>query len=245
MRERSGSEGADDKPEGGSARGRLVVITGTGTSIGKTHLAEALVLAWTRTARVVGLKPIESGVGDGAVTDAARLRAVSSFHVKRSGYTLSAPLSPHLAARDEGIEISADVIVELVEEARQQADGIVVELAGGLFTPIADGLCNADLAIALAADTALLVAPDRLGVLHDVAAAMRAVGTTSLRIDGVVLVAPDRRDASTGRNAAELPRVSGVPVLVVLPRAPPAELVELPSMKRLVEIICGDTGRVG
>jgi dethiobiotin synthetase len=66
-------------------RAALVVVTGTGTSIGKTHFAEALILAWRRTARVLGLKPIESGVVPGALTDVERLQAVSSFHVKQSG----------------------------------------------------------------------------------------------------------------------------------------------------------------
>jgi dethiobiotin synthetase len=222
---------------GGQARGRLVVITGTGTSIGKTHFAEALLLAWTRTARAVGFKPIETGVAEGVATDALRLGAVSSFHVKQRGYSLSAPVSPHLAARDEGIQIRIDLVAALVEEVRQQADGMVVELAGGLFTPIADGLSNADLANSLAADSVLLVAPDRLGVLHDVAAAMRGASMTSVRIDGVVLIAPECRDASTGRNAGELPRAAGVAVLAVLPRGSPAELSELPVMKQLVTTI--------
>jgi dethiobiotin synthetase len=220
-----------------------VVITGTGTSIGKTHFAEALLLAWTRTARVVGFKPIETGVADGVVTDAARLRAVSSFHVKQRGYSLSAPVSPHMAARDEGVQIRIDLIVALVEEVRQQADGIVVELAGGLFTPIADGLSNADLATSLAADSVLLIAPDRLGVLHDVAATTRGASLTSVRIDGVVLMAPDHRDASTGRNAGELSGAVGVAVLAVLPRGSPAELSELPALRQLMTTI--EIPRVG
>jgi dethiobiotin synthase len=218
-------------------QGRVIVVGGTGTSIGKTHLAEALLHAWRRSARVVGIKPIESGVVDHLVSDAQRLAAASSFHVKQCGYALSAAVSPHLAARDEAVEIHPDVAVQFVHDAREQADGVVVELAGGLFTPIADGISNADLVARLAAETVLLVAPDRLGVLHDLTATIRAASTIPLPITGIVLVAPEHPDSSTGRNADEVRRITGVPVLAVLPRGTPTELAENPALRQLVEML--------
>lgn len=232
-----------NRPSGGvSRRGKTVVIGGTGTSIGKTHFSEALLRTWRRTARVVGLKPIETGVVDHTTSDAARLAAASTFHVKQGGYSLTAPLSPHLAARDEGIEIRTERIVQLVREASQLAEVVLVELAGGLFTPIADGVSNADLACALMPDALLLVAPDRLGVLHEVAATTRAAAASSLRIDGIVLSVPEHPDASTGRNAAELARVTSVPVVGVLPRAVPAALAELVALQAIVETIVRGRG---
>jgi len=215
----------------------VILIGGTGTSIGKTHFAEALLHAWRQAASAVGLKPVESGVVHFAGSDAARLAAASSFHVKHSAFVFAAPLSPHLAARDEGAEIHPDAIVELVRDVRTQADAVVVELAGGLFSPLTNALSNADLAVRLAPDTLLLVAPDRLGVLHDVAATTRAASTVPLRIDGIVLLAPEHADPSTGRNAGELPHVTTVPVLGVLPRGAPTELARLPAMGRIVKAI--------
>jgi dethiobiotin synthetase len=225
---------------GAQRRGRLVVIAGTGTSIGKTHVAQALILAWrSRTVRrVVGLKPVESGVREGNATDEARLGDVSSFHVKHSPYRLAAGLSPHLAARDEGITIRLGKITTFVERAREGADA-VVELPGGLFTPLAADILNADLVVALAPDWVVLVAPDRLGVLHDVVATTRAAETKSVRIDGVVIVAPDRGDESTGRNADEIALFAGIPVWGVIPRGSPAELSQLPMVRSLVERIAG------
>lgn len=213
----------------------LVIVSGTGTSIGKTHFGEALIRRWGRVARVVGLKPIESGVVRGVTTDGERLAAASSFHVKQSGYAFAAAVSPHLAARYEGVEIRRDFLVQLVNEARQQADAVVLELPGGLFSPIAYGLLNADLAKDLSGARLLIVAPDRLGVLHDVVAATRAASGMSLRVDGVVLIAPEQSDSSTGLNAPELRHFVSVPLLAVLPRGPSAELADLPQMAQLVE----------
>jgi dethiobiotin synthetase len=218
--------------------GPLVVVSGTGTSIGKTHFAEALLRAWGRGgARVAGLKPIESGVADPEDCDAARLRAASTFHVKPFGYAFRDGVSPHLAARRAGTRIAVEPLCAAVERVRQDADGVLVELPGGLFSPLDDAFCNVDLALALKPDLLLLVAPDRLGVLHDVAASARAAAASGLRVDGLVVMAPPIQDASTGTNAAELSVASRIPVLASLPRAAPAELSRSPALSRCLRAL--------
>jgi dethiobiotin synthetase len=207
----------------------LLVVTGTGTGIGKTHATAAIVRAWARALaeagvpapRVAALKPVESGVSPGAASDALTLEQASTFHVKRVSppYMLARPVSPHLAARDEGQTITLDRICAYVAAAVADADAVAVELPGGLFSPLAPELSNADVARALGAASVVLVAPDRLGVLHDVAATTRAASALGLAVSGIVLVAPEHDDASTGTNANELSVVTAVPVLAVLPRA--------------------------
>ena len=74
------------------------------------------------------------------------------------------------------------------------------------------------------------VAPDRLGVLHDVTATVRAASTVGLAVHHIVLSAPAVPDASTGTNAGEL-RV-GLPV-TSLPRASIADLRRDPALVAL------------
>src|SRR6185312_668115 len=151
--------------------GRLIVVSGTGTGIGKTHFCEALVIALGRLfPRVAGIKPIETGMGEATISDASRLERASSFHVKQFGYVFADPVSPHLAAREAGTPIRLDVLVPLIQAAQTECDVLLVELAGGFFSPLSDELVNADLARALSPDATLLVAPDRLGVLHELIA---------------------------------------------------------------------------
>jgi len=78
----------------------LLVVTGTGTEIGKTHTACALASAWGRSAKVAAVKPIESG----GTADGDALGRVSTFHVTRcrAPYMYANPVSPHLAGRREG-----------------------------------------------------------------------------------------------------------------------------------------------
>ena len=219
--------------------GRLVVVTGTGTEIGKTHVTEAILLALGAAgARVAGLKPIESGVADAdAESDAGRLRRASTFHVKPFGVALKAPVSPHRAARAEGVALPLGDLVVQVHATLAEADFVVVELAGGLFTPLAETALNADFAARLRPDVLLLVAPDRLGVLHDVIATTRAAEAASLGIRGIVLVAPERPDASSGANAADLAAYTSVPVLATVPRAAPPVLAAGPSIGLIVAAI--------
>jgi dethiobiotin synthetase len=209
---------------------RLIVVVGTGTGIGKTYVAAALVRAWgKRGLRIAGVKPIESG----GTEDGDLLGRVSTFHVQRptSPYVLARPVSPHLAARLEGQTIDLERVRRYVDDVRSQCDGVVVETAGGIFSPLAPPLTNAELVLSLAADAVLLVAPDRLGVLHDVAAVTRA---TKQLLTGIVLSAPAQPDASTGTNAAELTLVTDVPILSVFPRAPVDEISAAAVLDRLI-----------
>jgi dethiobiotin synthetase len=195
----------------------LLVVSGTGTHIGKTYVAASLVASAGRLARVAGVKPIESGgAGDGE-----ELGRVSTFHVTRfpPPYLLKEAVSPHLAARRAGIVISLDVVVDWTARVRAQADAVLLELPGGLFSPLTDDLTNADLVRKLPASRLVLVAPDRLGVLHDVTATVRAAHAATVNVDGLILSAPEVADTSTGTNAAELRRLADLPpVLAALAR---------------------------
>jgi dethiobiotin synthetase len=197
----------------------LVIITGTGTDVGKTHVACALLRAWGTRSLVVGFKPVETGVGPGP-RDAERLASASTFHVKPQTQTFDAPLAPPLAAQLEGREVDVPLILRTAATLREGAGGVVIELAGGLFSPLATDTLNADIVRQLRPTTTLLVAPDRLGVLHDLAATTRAAAHEGVALFGIILNAPGVNDRSTGTNSREARRVTRLPILASLPRAP-------------------------
>jgi dethiobiotin synthetase len=220
--------------------GRLVIVSGTGTSIGKTHVSEALLRAANRTLpRVLGIKPVETGLEEAHLSDSERLERASSFHVEQTGYLFGPPVSPHLAARESGQIIELEAIQSMVELARQNADLTLVELAGGLFTPLSESLLNIDVVRSLGADFVLIVAPDRLGVLHDVLAAARGARAKGVAFDAIVLVAPELSDASTYRNCSELSLFIDHCPIYEVPRASVTDLAHHPVLIQLARDVAG------
>lgn len=208
---------------GAASRSKRLVIVGAGTGIGKTHLGVALTHALARGGNaVVALKPIESGVEPGALSDTAQLTAASTFHVKHPPpFVFSEPVSPHLAARRAGAAIDLGPVVAWVEA--HECPWVLVETAGGLLSPLGRGVTNLDLARAVQPDAVLLVAQDRLGVLHEVSACCLALRVLAPEVDEVVVVlqTPSDPDLSTGTNAAELVTLGIVAQAFTLPRGAP------------------------
>jgi hypothetical protein len=82
----------------------------------------------------------------------------------------------------------------------------------------------------------MLVAPDALGVLHDVTATLLALRSFGRIPDAVVLSAA-RSDASTGSNACELRRLGIAQPIAVLARDSEA------SIEPLIDAICSESAR--
>ncbi len=223
----------------------IVAIVGTGTGVGKTHAAAALLRQLgARGQRVIGWKPMESGVVGQEGEDELALRQACGERPAVPTLRLGAPLAPYLAARREGAVIESPLIVRWLEELAEQWPLLVLELAGGWFSPFDEHLDNAQWLAALppalrARLCCVLVAPDRLGVLHDVSAAVRAGAALGLAPAVIALSAPAVDDDSSGSNAAELaerPLTRGLPV-ISLPRAPVAELAQSAAMVALAGLV--------
>jgi len=213
-----------------------ILVLGCGTAVGKTRLSVALLRELRATGRrCLGLKPIESGVdpGDGdpahgsdaeAIANAGSLHVVGSRHPL---YALREPISPHLAARHEGVEINTEAVRQWVAEAEQRMTPLVssdsalwtiVESAGGVFSPLSAQATNFDLARGLEPAIWILVAADALGVLHELSATLQAMKARGRMPDHVVLSCARPPDASTGSNAHELTALGIVTPTAVLAR---------------------------
>jgi dethiobiotin synthetase len=202
---------------------RRVVVLGTGTEIGKTFVTTRLVQALAAAAPdedVAAIKPIETGFRRNRIkgapprgSDAAALETVSRGTLLRP-HPLALfrdPVSPHLAARREHTNISIIALTKILALHGATLRGWqVVETAGGAFSPLNAKQTNFDFARALEPAFIVLVAPDALGVLHDVRATLLAMRAGGREPDYLVLSAARATDAVVGSNAPELARV-GLP----------------------------------
>ncbi len=203
---------------GSGNRVRLFIV-GTGTDVGKTHVSACLLLEARRRGVVArAYKPVATGVDD-VCEDAARHAAALDAPVVPPTFSYRRPVSPHLAAREERRPVELPRIAARADELAGGAELLLIESAGGLFSPLGDGETNATLALLLSPALVVLVAADRLGVLHDVRACRLAARSVGVRIDALVLSAPPAADASTGENGRELEALGLGPVAGAFPRA--------------------------
>jgi len=168
-------------------------ITGTSTGVGKTHIGALLAKALSeRNIRVIPRKPAESGCSrvDGELVpeDARALMSAANFGGELPDvcrYMFEPPVSPARAARLAGSTVTTADLVEVCRHGSEQGF-VMVEGAGGFYSPLSEDGLNADLAAALQLPV-LLVAEDALGVLNQVLLNVEAIEARGLKLIGVVL----------------------------------------------------------
>jgi dethiobiotin synthetase len=193
----------------------ILVITGTGTGVGKTVVTAALAaLAAARGATVAVVKPAQTGVGrdePGDLAEVARLAGVTDTH-EFARYP--DPLSPAAAARLSGLPTLDPA--ETVKRIHDLADGhrlVLVEGAGGLLVRYdEDGTTLADLARELRAPV-LLVADPALGTLNHTALTLESMAARGIEPAGVVLGSwPETPDLAMRSNIRDLEMLAARPL---------------------------------
>jgi len=193
----------------------VLVVSGTGTGVGKTVVTAAVAaLAAARGSRVAVVKPVQTGVSadePGDLDDVRRLATVTDLH---EFARLPDPLSPAAAARRAGVR-TTDVrdIATRVHALAADRDLVVVEGAGGLLVRYDDeGATIADLAHHLGAAVLVVVSPS-LGTLNHTALTLEALAQRGLSLAGLVVGAwPDEPDLACRSNVGDLETLAGRPL---------------------------------
>ncbi len=172
-------------------------IAGTGTDIGKTHVAAALFRA-ARTAglKVAATKPVTSGFDPEALaeSDAGVLLAAMGVTPTELGiekiapWRFAAPLAPTAAARKEKRALAYDDVLAFCRERLRSAkiDLHLIEGAGGVMSPIAEEALVVDLAEDLELPV-VLVGGDYLGAVSHTLTAIEALGSRRIEVAAIVV----------------------------------------------------------
>jgi dethiobiotin synthetase len=197
--------------------GDLLVVTGTGTDVGKTVVTAAV--AALAAGRVAVLKPAQTGVAEGEDGDLAQVARLVPGVTTRELGRYPDPLAPATAARRSGMAPvrplqAAAAALELAADH----DLVLVEGAGGVLVRFDDdGGTLADVATKLAAPVIVVVAAG-LGTLNHTELTVSELRRRGLTCAGVVIgVWPAEPDLAARCNLADLPAVTGVPLLGAVP----------------------------
>jgi len=214
-------------PIAGREAPRGVFIAGTDTEIGKTHASVSLVHALRAAGhRACGMKPVASGCEDTPAglrnADALALQAASdpqSDYARINPFALRAPVSPHLAAREDGITLTLDGIRDAYAALATDHDRIVVEGIGGWMVPLGEDLLASAIPAALGLPVILVVGL-RLGALNHALLSARAIQADGCRLLGWIGNRIDPGMAMAGSNIDTLRARLPAPCLGLLEHGP-------------------------
>jgi dethiobiotin synthetase len=200
-----------------------VFIAGTDTGIGKTHAACALLHALREAGHsACGMKPVASDCVETAVglrnDDALALQAASSTtpaYALINPIALRDPLSPHLAAAHDGVEISLAPLRAAFDQLSTDHKKLVVEGVGGWLVPLAPGLLAADIAKQWQLPVILVVGL-RLGCLNHALLSARMIEADGCRLLGWIGNCIDPAMDALEENLATLRELLPAPCLGVL-----------------------------
>lgn len=173
---------------------RGILITGTGTGIGKTFITCGLAAALSqRGIRVGVMKPIETGCkeqnGILAPADAIQLKFFSKCKSPIeiiSPCRYRAPRAPWVAALEEGQEVDISLLEKTYQGISSNHDLTLVEGAGGIMVPIHKDFNFADLAQKWGLSV-VLVTTAKLGTLNQTLLSLEYLHSKNLNVLGYVV----------------------------------------------------------
>ncbi|WP_431972230.1 dethiobiotin synthase [Nocardia sp. bgisy134] len=195
----------------------LLLITGTSTDVGKTVVTAALAATARAAGRSVAVcKPAQTGIAPGEPGDLAEVERLAGPIKTVELARYPEPLAPDTAARRCGQPLLTLAETVAAVRAVDDADLTLVEGAGGLLVRVGE-FTLVDLARELDAPV-IVVAAAGLGTLNHSELTVRALESAGVRCAGLVIGAwPAEPDLATECNRTDLPRVTGVDVVGVVP----------------------------
>ena len=211
---------------GAPQRAAAFFITGTDTGVGKTVVTGALAGALRRAGIDCGvMKPIQTGAtrnpdGSWFAPDAEYLRLVSGVTDPIGllcPQIFEAATAPSVAAAAAGTVVDVPAILTAFEELASCRRIVLVEGAGGLAVPIHDRYMMADLARDMGLPAIVVARPD-LGTINHTIMTVEYARSKGASVHGIILSGyPASPTLAERTAAAEIERVTGIPVLGILP----------------------------
>lgn len=183
-------------------------ISGSNTGVGKTFVASYVIQALNAKYHVVARKPIESG----CVKSTQGLRPKDAMSLNNAcanpepidkvcRFKFEACVSGEKASTDQGLSVRLEDLVKAVQPNNTD-DFVVIEGAGGLYSPIAQQALNSDFAIAIKLPLVIVI-KDELGAINQALLCIAAAKKHKLKIAMLVLnqITPNNLDNNKALSA--------------------------------------------
>ena len=200
-------------------------FAGTDTDVGKTYTAALVTRFLHQQGKRVGVyKPVASGCWDSGGLRIAD-DAVALWEAAGCPRSLDevcpqkflAPLAPPTSAAAENQRVDVSRLRSEAACWESDFEVLVVEGAGGLLSPLGDGVLNIDLVKQFDCRL-IIVADNRLGAIHQTLATCAAAEHASVKPAGIFLCQTQPGDdVSSATNAEQIAMYSDIPLLGSVP----------------------------
>ncbi len=156
---------------------KKIVVAGIGTDVGKTVISAILCEALNADY----WKPVQAGDLDN--TDSMKIKRLisnSKTIIHPESYRLKTPMSPHAAAKIDGIEIDQEKM-----SIPETKNDLVIELAGGLMVPLTKDFLNLDWIVKVGFPV-VLVANYYLGSINHTLLSIEQLNTRNIPLIGLI-----------------------------------------------------------
>jgi len=198
-------------------------VTATDTDIGKTYVCAGLAYALKKMGVDVGImKPFacgdkqKNGFSSNDLTILANAAMVDDAEDIINPFFFPIPASPYTAAKNLGVKIDIQHVMECFRKLDEIHDIVLVEGIGGIMTPILKDYAIIDLIKDLMANT-IIVTSSKIGTVNHTVLTCNMCKNMNIPIKGLII----NNFAYTGYPIAELERdlsaLTDLPVLCSLP----------------------------
>jgi dethiobiotin synthetase len=177
-------------------------VTAISTDSGKTLVSALL----TELLHADYWKPIQSGNAQSDKETVRKLISNPDSFIHDEVYSFEAPVSPHLAAQLENVEISIESIVV----PKSSNNSMIIEGAGGVLVPINSKQTILDLILKLDIEV-IVVSNHYLGSINHTLLTINALKQANVKIKGIVF-----NGKSNYASELIIEQMTGVPVLFTL-----------------------------
>lgn len=221
-------------------------IVGTDTDVGKTYVTALL----TKKLREAGInvgyyKAVLSGGyydGDelipGDAKEVLEASGIDENYDECVSYILENPVSPHLAAEIEGVDIQTSRILEDYKNLTKRYEYLSVEGSGGIICPIkltdTESILLEDIIKLLEIPT-LVVARAGLGTINHTALTINYLRQKEIAVQGVILNGYDMDNLVHRNNKEVIERLTNIKVVATIPSGNLQDEIEM-DIEYLLEL---------
>ncbi|MBC8946468.1 dethiobiotin synthase [Xenorhabdus indica] len=199
-------------------------LTGTDTEVGKTVVSCALLQAANKKGyQTAGYKPVASGseiTSEGVRNrDALALQynsSVSLSYQEVNPLVFVEPTSPHIISAELNQPIEFTVISQGLEELAVKANWVLIEGAGGWYTPLSENTTFADWVVQEKLPVILTVGI-KLGCINHAVLTAKVIQGSGLELVGWVANEIEPAGKRQAEYLATLKRMISAPLLGVIP----------------------------